>query len=1004
MLKLYFLGEPHFQRDRELIRLTSAKAVALLAYLAVTAKPQARDHLLSLLWAESASEAARKNLRNTLWALRKAFGENIIAAENDRIGLSEDAWIDVREFEHGGLDCYTGQFLDGLSLAEAPDFELWMDSERERLIVQYTRLIMAQIAAARQAGDPRSMLDLAQRGIAAEPANEQLFRVLMEAHARLGDRAAAQHDYNSLDEALQRELGIRPLPETDALLAAILKGAFQQDMPTESKPRPVRIERVSSPFIGRKTELAKLEEMWQSTSLSHTGQVILLTGEMGIGKSRLWREWAGMHPEATILESRCLEMTETLPFAPIVELFKRMPALRALLGAGSPVAPFWLAELERLFPEIHAAHANLPTHPVLPADEERQHVFEALTQCLQVLLESAPVALFLDDIHWADHATLDWLGYVVNRLHDTPLLLALAYRSEDAAAALAHLVANWAREGILRRVPLERLRIEDTMMLISALGGDPTLAHYTEQSAGNPYFLIELVRAPSPQQIPAALADILRARLDRLPETARGVLSAAVVLQSDFDFYDLRDLSGLSEEDALDGVDTLIAAAVLIEQPGGIAYNFAHPLVATVIQEDMSETRRVLLNRRAATMIEDRHHDQLQQVAGRLSRHYELANDPAKAAAYAEFAALHALSLAASTEAANFYRKAIALEPTAARYFGLGDALVRQGENMVAAREAYQAALDSYLISDGRCGAARSSLAIADTYLPSGRIDEASAWVKRSLNYLQNENDPATLAMAHFILGAGGAMTDANLSAAEGHLREAGRLANEYGLADMLARSRFELGNLLAQRGAFRDALTMFGESIAAARKMDNEFLEVLGYNNYAYHALLANDLAAARQYAAKGLALAREHALRIPLQYLYSTHGEIALAEGRWAEAEEWFHKGLVEAEYQHNNKQRANYYANLGLAAKGRGDLDEALVLLEKAQTQVINLESPAPHLYIQIALWLTELYLAREELSAALDSLVNAEREIAQGDRAGLSDWAARLRKTIAANRQR
>ncbi len=194
---------------------------------------------------------------------------------------------------------------------------------------------------------------------------------------------------------------------------------------------------------------------------------------MGIGKSRLWREWlAGVTLECTALEARCVEAASSLPFAPLVELFGSHPCIQDLFhppsaAEASPVLPLaWLAEVSRLLPELRAQLPELPAPAVLPPEEERRRVFEAFVQAL-LALDAHPLLIFVDDVHWADHATLDWLPYLVHRMRGRPLLLVLAYRPEEAPAGLVQQVAAWGREGVLRRIPLARLAPEETAALIA---------------------------------------------------------------------------------------------------------------------------------------------------------------------------------------------------------------------------------------------------------------------------------------------------------------------------------------------------------------------------------------------------------------------------------------------------------------------------------------------------------------------------------------------------------
>lgn len=1004
-LQIALLGQPRFARADHLAELTAAKAMALLAYLALARAPQPRDRLLALLWPESSADAARKNLRNILWTLRRALGEDLLVVAGDRLALDPAvAQVDVWEFERAAeshdpallraaADHYAGPLLDGLAFADAPEFELWLTAERERLAQLLLRALTALVALYRAAGQWEDVAAVARRALAVDNLQEPLHCALMESLARLGDRAAALRHYAALRRLLEHELGVAPLPETEALRDAIAANALRPAPPPRDRPPrrpPILGDPPRTPFVGRQAERAAL-----SAALAAASQVrvVLLTGEMGIGKSRLWHEWAAdLAPDLVALESHALAATRALPFVPLIELFSSHACVQRLFAPDSPVAPIWLAEVARLIPALRLRRPDLPAPVGSPPVEERSRLFEAFVQCLRAF-ESRPLVFFLDDAHWADQATLDWLGYLTHRMADRPLLLALAYRPDEAPLALTQLIAGWQRAGLVERLALPRLTDAEAMALVRALGGDLALAAQIQaRGAGNPYFLIELCRA-APGDLPPALAALIQARLDRLPATARQVLQAAAVLEADFDLALLRRTSGRSDEETLDALDALLAAAVLVEQ--GPHLGFAHPLVAMVVRDGLSAARRAFLHRRAAEARVAAFAGRLPLVAGQVAAHYAEAGEPAQAARYAEMAAERALALAAPAEAANFYRQALTFEPTPARRMGLGRVLHWQGD-LDGARAAFVAARETAIAQGDRQSAARASLELADTYLPSGRPDAVVAWAEHALADLDVAADPEAHAFAHFLLGAGRLALGQDLAAAEADLTEAARLATTHHLTAMAARSRFELGNALAQRGDLPAARSAFADAITLARAAGDQFQEALGYNNAAYHALLAGDLAAAREAIAAGLALTESCGLRLPLQYLYSVQGEIALAERQWEAAEAWFQRGLAEAERNHNHVQAANYRANLGLAARGRGDYAAALALLEAAR--VAAAELAAPHLHIQIDLWLVELAVERGDQAAAVAALDRAEARLAGNARNGLCAWAARLRAAL------
>ena len=552
-----------------------------------------------------------------------------------------------------------------------------------------------------------------------------------------------------------------------------------------------------------------------------------------------------------------------------------------------------------------------------------------------------------------------------------------------------------------RRVAPKRLSAAESAELIASLGGDPAQAERAHAlSAGNPYFLIELTRQAEGDpdgRPPAALADLLGERLARLPETARQVLQAAAVLEPDFEFGALRRTAGRGEEETLDALDVLLGADVLVER--GREYAFAHPLVASVVRGGLSGTRRAFLHRRAAEAFELTHAGRLPQVAARLAGHLREAGEPGRAAGYAQMAAERALSQAALAEAVAFYREAVALEPTSARSVALARALYFQGD-IVAAREVAVALVNEAETWGDRPGDARALLGVAEMHLGLGQPAEALRWAERGLARLDGDPDPEPRAFAHFLLGSARAIAGGSLPEAEADLAEARRLATEHSLPGLAGRVRFGLGNLSAQRGELVEARRAFEDSVLLARAAGEVFQEILSHNNAGYHALLAGDLVGAREHVDAGLALTEERGLSLPLVWLLSTRGEIALAEGQWDEARRWFERGLAEVEPYGHLALMANCRANLGLAARGSGDLDGALADLAAARDALSCLLDP--HLQIRVDLWLAELHhqRGRGERAAAVDALRRAEARLTGTPYAGLRAWAERVKQAVAA----
>ena len=1017
-LQLRLLGLPSFARNDQPLTPPTAKAIALLAYLAVMGTPQARESILALLWPESAPLAARKNLRNTLWSIRATLGAEVLR-DGARLALGQAVQVDVQTFEQGfarnsaqdqqqALALFCGPFLEGLVVDDAPEFELWLTTQRERLDLAYLRAAGAHIARSGGQGDWQQVLAVAHTALSHDSVQESFWQALMEAHARLGQRAEALRAFETLRATLERELGIEPLPATVTLRDAIARGdltpATPDDLtpgtpgdvsdtasacPMEQRVRPIVLR---GPFVGRDRPLSTLDA---ALALARHGQAraVLLTGEAGIGKTRLWQEWSTrLAADVRVMETRCLEVTQPMPYAPLLAFFDQARVERFVPG-GLPDIPAWLAEIARLIPAAPGALSRQAVPEPHTMVDQRHRVFEAFVQCFRALCGHSLVVC-IDDAQWADGATLDCLGYVADRLHDCPFVLVLAYQPAEAPAALVRLGAGWCRQKLVHHLELSPLGVGEVAALVDAYGGDPTrVASLHTLSGGNPLLIAELLHA-APGDVPPILTGLIGARLNRLPEDALRLLQAAAILEPDSEFAALWLTVGRGEEETLDALDLLLQASILIEREQ--VYAFSIPLIAEVVRLGISGARRLTLHRRAAAAIEALHGDQNPMVAGRLARHCSEAGDKPRAAYYAERAAEHASTLAAWDEAAAFYRQSITLEPNAARQLGLGKALFHAGD-VAAARSAFDAARALYDACGERGAAGGAALALAETYVGVGESTLVRYWAEVARSYLDDQSDPADRALAHVLMGMSRAIGGQELAAAESDLATAARLATASRLDELAARSFLLLGNVRAERGNIADALQAYRAAIVRARNGGVELLEALAHNNLAYHALLAGELPTAHAHVAAGQALATQRRLQPVLQFLYSTHGAIALAEERWQEAGDWFNQALGEAERYGNTLQVANLHAQLGRVAQGCGDRDGAVIELEAARTAAAGL--PAQHLQAQIDLWLATLYLERGERKAAAVAVLCAERQLAGSERAGLQAWAATLRERLA-----
>ncbi|MCB0044496.1 MAG: AAA family ATPase [Caldilineaceae bacterium] len=1005
--RFHFLGPVRLQRQDTPVNLTIAKAQALLACLALSGTPLSREQLIALLWPESHPEAARKNLRNTLWQIRRAFDDESLISGDETLTLSPAVGIDVIDFEaaltdaldrkdtsdaqlKNALSLRRGPLLQDLSLLGAPDFELRLESERRRLDRLYLLGLSRLMACQEEAADWAQLAETAQRVLAEDPTAEAACIALMKADMQLGRRSDALQEYDRLQRTLSEELGAAPSPEATALYRQILQAdGTAEHTPVPQRP-PIAADTPSTsaaPFIGRGAERLALDAARHAAEDGRL-QIALISGELGMGKSYLWRRWSeGLPAGSVVLETRCLDSTRLLPFVPLTALFSARNCAQRIIGPESPISPVWLTELARLLPQIREHHPQLPESLPLPPEEEHRRIFEAFVQAL-LSLDAGPLILFIDDLHWADQTTLEWLVYLAERMRDEPLLLVGAYRADEASPLLRTICAEWDRGGRLARLPLEPLTTEESVELIAALHGDPaSVDRLYARSRGNPYFLAELSRA-RPDGLPDALADLIRSRLHHLPEQARRLLQVAAILEPSISFRTLQAVSRQPEDVTLDALDTLLDRSILVEHDD--ALEFTHPLLADLVRRELSLARRRSLHLRVAEYLRESYGGGRQTIAGLLARHYAEADQPTEAARYAESAAQQAFQVGAVVEAANFYRQANELEPTPFRLLELGHVLMHLPGEAEAARAAMLAALAAYEETADQQGILQAGLRVAFSYLALGKGDQVLFWAERIQATLTEESTAEMKATLQYLMGAGKSYTPHALAEADIHFSVATRLAAEQGIvSDIAVQSWFGWGNLSLHQGDYGRALHQFSETRALARKSRNIYFEALSYNNFAHAAHLAGDLDDAHAAIREGLDFIERNQLMRPRQYLYSTQGELALALGDPDLAEWWLRAALDEAQIYNNLTQAANIRANLGRVALTRGDDQTAERELLAALASVVEIS--APHLQTQIELWLADLYANRADPAESRRFLQSARTRLGQGERGALHTQA-------------
>ena len=667
---------------------------------------------------------------------------------------------------------YRGDFMAGFSLRDSTTFDEWQFYQTEGFRQDFAAVLEKLVSGYCSQERYKDALPHAKNWLTLDPLHESVHRELMRLYTRLGQRSAAIRQYQECERVLTEEIGLKPDEDTILLFNKIKDGqelpppedqstqhvssqttisqtrTHQQTFPRTQK----QIEQVD--LVGRESELRAASELWRQTLIGH-GQTLLISGEAGIGKTRLVSELI-QHVEISggrALVGGCF-MEGGIPYTPIRQIVREIARSKLYgdLQSENLLPDFVIPALLTLVPELQLPITEIHS-PASAVDKtceeeddlngkgkgpppEQQLLFENLGIFFRTLSDLTPLLLVMEDVQWADSGTIQLIQHLARHTRQARMMILVTFRNvtPEEAPFLHKIMLDLNREQIATHLNLPRLGYAETGELLYAIFSEEITPDFLDgiysETEGNPFFIEEVCKAlvesgkvyyqdgkwhsPSMEElgIPQNVRVAIQLRVSALPAKSQEALNMAAILGREFDFDTLvSTMEGLASDTLIGYEETLIEAlenaeqAQLIdelsEDQGG-TFTFVHTLIASTLVDSLRALPRRQLHRRAASAIQKQHPDDFEALA----YHYMQAGEEINAVKYLLLAADRARVLHTHQEAINGYQLALSimkesgdLEQAARTYMKLG-LTYNNAFDFNTARQAYE---DGFILWQQAC-------------------------------------------------------------------------------------------------------------------------------------------------------------------------------------------------------------------------------------------------------------------------------------------------------------
>jgi tetratricopeptide (TPR) repeat protein len=755
-------------------------------------------------------------------------------------------------------------------------------------------------------------------------------------------------------------------------------------------------------LIGRSSELSMLKDTMESV-ISSKGEAVCISGEAGVGKSRLFQEISFLTlPEKTVFICSNLSTTTcSIPYYPFREILRSLIFIQGEQYFEN-LPRVYQIELAKIVPEILRKPVDI-VKEILMVDRFR--LFEGVRKFLELQVANCPLFICIDNIHWADENSLELLQYLLRVFRNKPILFVLVYRIEEIQhSVFQDVLHSMARENLIKKIILEPLGKNDITRMISSIIDAEYPSELTEyiykETGGNPFFIEELLKSlknegalnwngnnydfdeSSAKTIPYSVEGVIERKLEKLSDKAYSFLEHASVIGRTFSFSFLRTVTEINEGQLFDLLDEIFEKRLLSERDGE-HYFFSEDIIREIIYNRMSRTRLSRFHRKIGEKLLSLNSENIEKVVEELSYHFYQCGDKDNTVKFSIIAGDRAKAAYANQDAIRFYTRAIdSLESLEnANTETLLSKCLRNrssvynltGENDLAIADLERAISNSELTGN-LCDKADSLIEISKVYKDISSYDKAVESAEEAFRIYRKEKNVKGEAFSLARIAIGKRMLR-EYEVSIGYFQRSLKIVRKHSLHEIEVKALNGMGSSYTGMGNYEKAVKLYDESLNLSKKVGDKAGQIASLVNTGNINYYRGNFERAVELYREAMIIIKDIGNRRSEAITCNNLGCICILMGDYSNARKYLSNSLEKYKETGDKVNEAGCNLNLGEMYARHGKIKKAIDLID--DTIRIYEENPDPDGLTKCYIRKGRSFLENNDIKNAGDCFSKAEK---------------------------